>query len=122
MRGGMNARILLTIIAALTVLALPATAMAGLPAKNLVKHVNKVRVAHGLKKVKLSTGLSEAARRHNRDMLRRQYFAHTSPTGVTLHDRVARSSFLTRGVWYAGETLAWGTGPRGKAKAIVKAW
>jgi uncharacterized protein YkwD len=123
MRWGMNApRILLILVAAFAALALPATASAGVPAKNLVKYVNNVRDAHGLKKVKLSSGLSEAARRHSRDMVRRQYFAHTSPTGVTLYDRVVRSSFTTRGRWYAGETLAWGSGPRGKAKNIVKAW
>jgi uncharacterized protein YkwD len=96
--------------------------MPGLPARNLVREINEVRHAHGLGRVRLSSGLSEAARRHTRDMVGRQYFAHTSPTGVTLQDRVAASSFATRGRWYAGETLAWGAGPRGKAGNVVEAW
>ena len=53
--------------------------------------INEVRTAHGLHPLHLSTGLRGAAQRHSNDMVDRDYFAHTSPTGSTLYRRVAHS-------------------------------
>jgi uncharacterized protein YkwD len=55
-------------------------------------------------------------------MLAREYFAHTSPTGSTLYQRIVRSGFVTYGSWSAGETLAWGTGSYGSAAGVVSMW
>ena len=55
-------------------------------------------------------------------MLRRNYFAHTSPTGSTLYDRIVASGFVNGYTWLGGETLAWGTGTLAGAKATVHAW
>jgi uncharacterized protein YkwD len=88
----------------------------------LLRAINKVRVAHGLRPMTPSQRLRVAARRHSHDMMWRHYFAHTSPTGSTLTHRVIASGFVTYGQWWAGETLAWGTGSYGKPDSVVNAW
>jgi uncharacterized protein YkwD len=85
--------------------------------------LNVTRERHGLKPLKLSKRLSKAARRHSRDMVRRDYFAHDSPGGATFVDRIRRSGYL-RGArsWTVGENLAWGTRKRSTPRAITKGW
>ena len=65
---------------------------------------------HGLAPVRHAPGLDKTAQSHSADMVARHYFAHTSPTGSTLFDRINRSGFTRYGAWWAGETLAWGRG------------
>ena len=89
---------------------------------DLFRAINSVRAAHGLRPVAPSQRLRIAALRHSHDMLWRHYFAHTSPTGSTLMYRVITSGFVTYGQWWAGETLAWGTGTYGTPDGVVKAW
>jgi uncharacterized protein YkwD len=89
---------------------------------DLFRSINKVRASHGLRPIAISTRLHVAARRHSHDMLGRGYFAHTSPTGSTLTQRVMGSGFITYGQWWAGETLAWGSGSYGSPAKVVKAW
>jgi uncharacterized protein YkwD len=89
---------------------------------DLLRAVNGVRTAHGLKPMRPSLRLRIAALKHSHDMLWRGYFAHTSPTGSTLTYRVINSGFVTYGQWWAGETLAWGTGSYGTPDGVVKAW
>jgi uncharacterized protein YkwD len=84
--------------------------------------INRVRRAHGLRPVVPSPRLHRAARGHSADMLARGYFAHTSPTGLTLFQRIVRSGFVTYGPWSAGETLAWGTGSYGSPAGVVNMW
>jgi uncharacterized protein YkwD len=71
----------------------------------LLDHERRLR---GLRPLRPSAPLMLAARRHARDMVRRRYFAHVSPAGATLGDRVARTGYL-RGAsgWSLGEVLAW---------------
>jgi uncharacterized protein YkwD len=88
----------------------------------LFRAINKVRASHGLHPIAISTRLHVAARRHSHDMLWRGYFAHTSPTGSTLTQRVMTSGFITYGQWWAGETLAWGSGTYGNPAGVVQAW
>jgi uncharacterized protein YkwD len=84
--------------------------------------INEVRHQHHLRPLLFSTGLRDAAQRHSRDMVRRGYFAHTSPGGSTLADRIRRSSFKTRGAWSAGENIAWGSGQIGSPRSILRMW
>jgi uncharacterized protein YkwD len=88
----------------------------------MLRAINAVRAAHGLRPIAGSKGLRAAARHHSQDMLARGYFAHTSPTGSTLVHRVVDSGFVTYGQWWAGETLAWGSGGYGQPSTVVKAW
>src|SRR5919106_2890150 len=50
--------------------------------------VNAERRDHDLRPLQMSSRLSAAARRHSRDMVRRQYFEHTAPGGLTLVQRI----------------------------------
>jgi uncharacterized protein YkwD len=106
---------------ALLTVAAPA-AEASTPKWDLLTAINKTRRAHGLKRVFIDPSLRTVAQRHTNDMLWRSYFAHTSPTGSTLYTRVANSSFLRWGQWWAGETLAWGTGSYATPQATLRAW
>lgn len=108
------------VAAAVLIAASPASATT--PRGQMVRQINRVRVAHGLRPVHQARGLRLAARAHTADMLRRGYFAHTSPTGSTLGRRIVASPFVTYGRWQAGETLAWGVGRVGRARAVVRAW
>lgn len=80
----------------------------------LLREMNRVRAAHGMRSLRLSSTLQRAARAHTADMLRRDYFAH----GPYLSRLV---SFGARGPM-VGENLGWGVGPRAQAGWIVQAW
>src|SRR6476659_10422665 len=101
--------------------AAPTTAQASARAR-LLDRLNHVRAVHGLPAVHGARSLRAAALRHSEDMLARDYFAHTSPTGSTVAFRILRSGFVSGHVWRAGETLAWGIGARASAAATVAAW
>ncbi len=49
--------------------------------------VNKVRRQHGLSVLKWDDALSRIATKHSRDMSRRDYFDHVSPSGGTMAQR-----------------------------------
>ncbi|HEY3766261.1 MAG TPA: CAP domain-containing protein [Gaiellales bacterium] len=120
----MSRRLIIVFVTALLAAGLGATTAraAGGHWYPLLQAINRVRRTHGLRPVEASPRLHEAARRHSADMLARDYFAHTSPTGSTLLERILHSGFLTEGYWEAGETLAWGTGSYGTPNGVVKAW
>jgi uncharacterized protein YkwD len=85
--------------------------------------LNVQRDRYGLPPLKLNRKLSAAARRHARDMVRRDYFAHDSLGGGTFVDRIRRSGYL-RGAnsWSVGENLAWGSHERSAPRAITAMW
>jgi uncharacterized protein YkwD len=85
--------------------------------------LNAERRRHGLRPLLLSRTLSRAALRHSRDMVTRQYFAHTTPGGSTFVKRIRRSGYLrSRPHWIVGEDLAWGPGRWGSPAGVVRAW
>jgi uncharacterized protein YkwD len=92
------------------------------PRTVMLEKLNGVRVAHGLGAVRPALLLRLTAQRHSDDMVIRDYFSHTSPSGRTLLDRIVNSGFVTGYSWQAGETLAWGTGVLGKPGRVVTAW
>lgn len=53
--------------------------------------VNRERGAKALNRLELEGALNEAALAHAKDMLKRDYFAHTSPKGGTVLDRYIES-------------------------------
>jgi uncharacterized protein YkwD len=84
--------------------------------------INGVRRAHGLPSLRLNARLSRAARGHSRDMVRRRYFAHYTPEGLSPAHRVRGTGYLSgHRSWLVGETLAWWHAPATPA-AIVKGW
>ena len=85
--------------------------------------VNAERTSRGLSSLRRDSDLAQAARGHSKDMVRRDYFAHTSPSGDTLKDRLREAGYGSRGQgWRAGENLGWGTAARATPNALVDAW
>ncbi len=115
----------------------PATAVAG--CKNRYAHpadvsagkikratlclLNRKRAAHGKRDLRHNRRLARAARRHAGDMVRRDYFAHTAPGGVSFVDRIMREDYVkpSQG-WTLGENLAWGSYRLATPKSIVRSW
>src|SRR6185312_15619523 len=50
--------------------------------------VNAERTSRGLKPLSRDGDLAQAARKHAADMVRRDYFSHTSPNGTSFADRI----------------------------------
>jgi uncharacterized protein YkwD len=85
--------------------------------------INAIRVANGLRPVGATKALTVAAKRHSRDMVRRHYFAHVSPSGQTVTERVKRAGYLDGArAHHLGENIAFGSGSAGSPAAIVQAW
>ncbi len=79
---------------------------------------NGIRARHGLKPLRNSKPLNQAASLHAHDMARRGYFGHTDPQGRGPKDRVEQFPGGGRfGV--VGENIAAGYGGR---NAACKAW
>jgi uncharacterized protein YkwD len=84
--------------------------------------VNAVRARAGLRPLAASGRLTVAARRYAGDMVARRFFAHVSPTGERLDERIRRAGYLRSARrWVLGEDIAWGD-PRATPAAIVDAW
>lgn len=81
---------------------------------NLLRAVNKVRVAHDLRPLRLDRTLARVAQRHSTALLRRDVFTHGA-----FATRMRRSG--ARGPFF-GENLAWGTGSRARAATVVRSW
>jgi uncharacterized protein YkwD len=106
---------LYAILAALA-FALPASSTAGITSHEsaVLREMNRVRADNGLPALRYDDHLQQAAVAHTREMIADNVFEH--------------GAFSTRLVQFeikssiAGENLAWGTGNRGTARAIVAAW
>lgn len=81
---------------------------------NLLRLVNQVRVARGLRPLTVDVSLARAARAQSRSMLRGNYFSHGDFRSrmVAFNVRAAR----------AGENLAWGSGSYGTPAGIIAGW
>jgi uncharacterized protein YkwD len=84
--------------------------------------VNAERTRRGLRSVRRDGDLGRAARRQAADMVRRGYFAHVTPGGSTLGDRLRTAGYGAGEDWRAGEALGWGTGSRSTPGALVDEW
>lgn len=85
--------------------------------------VNAHRTSHALRALTGNGDLVNSAGRHSRDMVRRAFFAHNTPTGSKPADRLRRSGYIHGSVsWAIGEDLSWGTGSLSTPAAMVTAW
>jgi uncharacterized protein YkwD len=85
--------------------------------------LNKRRAEHGKGKLKHNRRLAKAARAHAKDMVRKDYFAHDTPTGIDFVDRILKADYVDRNDgWTLGENLAWGNYELATPRLIVKAW
>lgn len=110
------------LIACLLVLCVPAAAEARKMSRGeraVVNRINDLRASYGLGALKGDRKLARAARAHSRDMLRADFFAHTSSNGTSTFDRVRRYKRVS----LIGETLAYM--PKGgatSARSVVFMW
>ena len=89
----------------------------------VVCEVNQVRDDHGLQPFAPDRRLQRAAGQQARDMVARRYFAHVTPDGRRLSDRLRATGYITGSVaWHVGETLCWGRGALSTPAATVDAW
>jgi uncharacterized protein YkwD len=85
--------------------------------------INNERVRAGLRALSPNGTLQGVAQHKSEDMVARDYFDHTSPTGETAADRVLNSGYVPEGASYAiGENIAFGTMNLGTPSSIVEAW
>lgn len=85
--------------------------------RRIAELVNLFRRQHGRRPLRTSTPLALAARAHDADMDRRDYFAHERP-GLSFERRLARYTPAS----CIAENIAWGTGSFATPAATVQAW
>jgi uncharacterized protein YkwD len=92
--------------------------------KRVLALVNHVRATHGLARLRIVSSLERASRAHSREMVGRDYFSHSSYSGTSFSTRLIRFGFSPAGYrsWAVGEDIAYGSGSRGTAAAIFRAW
>jgi uncharacterized protein YkwD len=84
---------------------------------------NQIRRDRGLPLLRANGRLRDAAEGHSENMVSRGFFDHTTPTGVTMVDRILRSRYTNRNQgWTLGENLAWATGTMATPRGVVKMW
>ena len=81
---------------------------------SLLQAVNRVRVAHHLRPLRVDATLVRAARSHSAEMLAGNYFAHGDFHGRMVAFHVVGPK--------AGENLAWGNGTYAQPATIVQEW
>lgn len=94
----------------------PAGASPSLEQQRVLQLVNAARTRRGLAPLRFTAGLNQVARQRSQDMVRRNYFSHTDPSGRNpyWHMRRAGISYRT-----AGENIAWG---QRSPEEVVRAW
>ncbi|HEY6757877.1 MAG TPA: CAP domain-containing protein [Baekduia sp.] len=85
--------------------------------------LNRERTHHGLRRLHPQRSLGNAATKYAHLMVAQHFFAHVSPGGSTMTQRIKRTNYLrhTR-AWSLGENLAWGSGSIATPARIVDAW
>jgi uncharacterized protein YkwD len=86
--------------------------------------INRERTKRGLRALRTNTSLQSSAHAYARDMVRRSFFDHVSPSGETLTERIREDTRYLAGAlrWEIGENLAWGTGSKATPRQIVAGW
>ncbi len=88
----------------------------------LLGQINTLRARHGLRRLRLSRGLTAAAAQHSASMTQKGYFAHESADGSSFFKRIA-SYYPYRGYsrWSAGENILYST-PDIDSGAALRLW
>ena len=81
---------------------------------------NQQRNRHNLRPFCVDADLQRVARAHSKDMIRRNYFSHTTKgTNRDACDRIENAGYRYR---YCGENIAYGSGAKGSPGSIMNAW
>lgn len=85
--------------------------------------VNAERTSRGLPALRQDAQLNMASLEFSVRMVSERFFAHVSPDGGTLKDRLTRAGYLSGvDVWAIGENIAWGESFLARPVKIVEAW
>lgn len=85
--------------------------------------INGERAAQGLSPVSEQAQLTKASTDFSALMVSEHFFAHVSPDGSELTDRLTKAGYLGGpGSWIVGENIAWGESYLATPASIVKAW
>ena len=86
---------------------------------------NEIRRQHNLPAFCVHPILEKAARDHSEDMIRRDYFSHsTKGRGETAEERIKRFGYTPQGYSFytVGENIALGSGSTGEPDSIMRSW
>ena len=84
--------------------------------------INEERTRHGLTPLSESVQLTTAARAHSEDMVRRGYFEHATPDGVTVQDRIRATGWGSGTQSSTGENIEWALRAKATPAAVVAKW
>jgi uncharacterized protein YkwD len=85
--------------------------------------LNDERATAGLHPVAETPALTQPSAAYSARMVAENFFAHVSPDGGTLVDRLTAVHYIAPdGDWTVGENIAWGQGDLGTPRNIVVAW
>ena len=86
--------------------------------------LNEQRAAAGLRPVAENAALTRASRDYSQLMVDQKFFAHESPDGTDVVDRVTSAGYLRANEdgWVVGENLAWAQGNLASPRNVVQAW
>jgi uncharacterized protein YkwD len=85
--------------------------------------LNNERGAQGMGPLAEATGLTQPSQAYSGRMVAENFFAHESPDGGSLVDRLVAARYIERGGdWTVGENIAWGQGELATPRSIVAAW
>src|SRR3954449_9120806 len=85
--------------------------------------LNNERAAAGLHPVAEAQGLTQPSAAYSARMVAERFFAHVSPDGGTLVDRLTAAGYIAPdGDWTVGENIAWGQGDLATPRNIAVAW
>ena len=82
----------------------------------MLAQVNELRRKAGVRELKMSPDLQQAAQAHAQDMLARGYFAHKSPSGTSVRERSREAGYAWTTI---GENIAEG---QMSVKEVVTTW
>jgi uncharacterized protein YkwD len=124
--------VVLTVAATAVLVASPLAAPSGAPTKlerraaleaAVVREMNQVRVARGLRPLRAVPSLRSAARSHSQAMLSQGFFSHESADGTAFSERIRRYySNAGYARWSVGEALMASHSRATEAEAVVTAW
>jgi uncharacterized protein YkwD len=91
--------------------------------RRLLCLMNRTRARFGLRPLRTNRCLHRVGARHAHDMVRRRYFAHTTPNGWSPGRRARASGYVPRRArWVVGENIAWGVAGAARPRWVMRAW
>jgi uncharacterized protein YkwD len=98
---------------------LPTAKTVAAAARSALCLVNAERRKRDVPALRTDDRLTSAAGKHSRDMVKRGYFDHVTPSGTDPGDRIAAAGYKAI-TW--GENIAWGSGGYASPRQIVRGW